>query len=75
MSLNEVISRWEKGFDLYSDKEMKQLHEDVEWLIDQAKKVEQLDKALKTQNTYCIVCGDDATEVRQGNYYCHECCQ
>lgn len=47
-----------------------------EWLIEQAGKVEALEKKLDelAQTSYCIICGDDATEVRQGQYYCHECC-
>lgn len=49
---------------------------DVEWLIEQAEKVEALEKRLNelAQTSYCIICGDDATEVRQGRFYCHECC-
>lgn len=46
------------------------------WLIKQAKKVDELEKRLNelAQTSYCIVCGNDATEVRQGRFYCHECC-
>jgi hypothetical protein len=48
----------------------------VDWLIEQAEKVEELEKRAKeqVQNNYCIICGDNASEVRKGSYYCHECC-
>jgi hypothetical protein len=49
---------------------------DIDWLIEQAEKVEVLEKRLKelVQTSYCIICGDTATEVRQGRFYCQECC-
>jgi hypothetical protein len=52
-------------------------NKDFEWLIEQAEKVEQLEKRLNelAQTNYCIICGDDATEERQGSYYCYECCK
>lgn len=48
----------------------------VDFLIKQAEKVEVLEKRLKelAQSNYCIICGDNASEVRQGRFYCHECC-
>jgi hypothetical protein len=51
--------------------------EDIDWLIEQAKKVELLEKRLNEicQTSYCIVCGDIATEVVQGQFYCEECCE
>jgi hypothetical protein len=55
----------------------KYLEKEIKWLIEQAEKVEELDKRLneQIQNNHCIICGDDATEFRQGGYYCYECCK
>lgn len=50
MDIIEIEKRWESGFDLYSDKDMKQLHTDVEWLIKRAIKADRYeDLALKHQ--------------------------
>lgn len=40
-------------------------------------KVERLEKRLEelAQSNYCIICGDNATEVREGHFYCEECCK
>lgn len=48
MNLKEVEERWGKGFDLYDDEDMKQLHSDIQWLIKRAKKAESLQ--VKTAN-------------------------
>jgi hypothetical protein len=50
---------------------------DFDWLVEQAEKVEVLEKRFKEQiqNNYSIICGEDATEFRQGGYYCYECCK
>lgn len=47
----------------------------VEWLIEQAKRVEVLERRLKelSQTSYCIICGDNASEVKEGRFYCQEC--
>lgn len=52
------------------------VEEHWDWLIKQAEKVELLEKRLNelAQTSYCIICGDVATEVRQGRFYCQECC-
>jgi hypothetical protein len=50
VSLSEIKERWEKGYDLYSDDEMKQFHSDVKWLIKQAEKADKYeDLALDHQ--------------------------
>lgn len=49
--------------------------EHTDWLIEQAEKVEGLETRLKelSQSNYCIICGDNATEVREGKFYCEDC--
>lgn len=72
MSEKERLENIKYEFEAY--RELSESDED--WLIKQAEKVEVLEKRLNelSQSNYCIICGDDATEVRQGQFYCHECC-
>ncbi len=44
MTLEEIEKRFAKGYEFYKDTEVMQLFDDMEWLINQAKKVEYLEK-------------------------------
>lgn len=42
----EVEKRWTKGFNLHDDEEMKQLHNDVEWLIEEAETLKKIKRIM-----------------------------
>jgi hypothetical protein len=75
--LQQIKTDWIEEKDTYQFRQLAVETEDIEWLIEQAEKVEGLEKRFKEQiqNNYFIICGDDATEERQGSYYCYECCK
>lgn len=48
---------------------------DMKYLIARTEKAKMLEKKLDEicKNSCCVECGDIATEVKQGEFYCEEC--
>ncbi|MBG9728036.1 hypothetical protein ABD87_00340 [Lysinibacillus sphaericus] len=44
-------------------------------LTESADYIEELEKTIKklTLRNFCIICGDNATQVKRGNFYCEDC--